>query len=126
MKGKTMLPMTTKFTRRQFLKSAAQAGALLANAWNLDTALVQAIEQHHHRGSPAAPSVAAATAAANNFCKQCQIGESGDAVVEELPDDVIRRFGTPEEISGRLAAVIPDEINRAAAFLCPNREQAMQ
>lgn len=99
-----------------------ESGALLARTWNLDASLAQVIECHHRRDrAPVLP--AAAAAVANNFCKQSRIGDCGDSVVEELPDEIVLRFGALDEVTGRLAAVIPDEINRAAAFLCPTQER---
>ena len=70
----------------------AQAGSLLAKRWELDEALINAID-HHHDINNGNNILKDCVFAANQISKKMQFGYAGDPVIEEFPDSIINRFG---------------------------------
>jgi len=78
-------------TELEFLgTSHAQVGKLLAERWELDQALVTAIDHHHDADND--NLLQDCVFAANQISKKMQFGFAGNPIVEEFPDNIIARF----------------------------------
>ncbi len=68
----------------------AQVGKILAEKWELDPVLIDAIEHHHDTLNETMLSACIFTA--NQISKKLQFGFAGNPVIEETPDEIIPRF----------------------------------
>ena len=105
--------------------SHADLGGLLARKWILDPMLVEVIEQHH------APDMAHLEShlvkiviVADNLCKQAQLGQSGNPVMEEGSEDLIGKLNIPEASLQPIVEQLPHELEKASEFLNPGKEVA--
>jgi putative nucleotidyltransferase with HDIG domain len=71
--------------------SHAQAGKLLAKRWELDEALISAIDHHHDSNND--NIMKDCVFAANQISKKMQFGYAGDPIIDEFPDSIFNRFG---------------------------------
>lgn len=73
----------------------AQAGKLLAEKWQFDLALINAIDHHHdnYKMCNNDDILKDCVFVANQISKKMQFGFAGDPVIEEFPDKIISRFG---------------------------------
>jgi len=68
----------------------AQVGKILAEKWELDPTLIDAIEHHHDHDNKSLLTNCIATA--NEISKKLQFGFSGNPIINESPDQIIPRF----------------------------------
>ncbi len=68
----------------------AQVGKMLAEKWELDPVLIEAIEHHHDNSNE--QRLTACIAIANQVSKKLQFGFSGNGVVEESPSEIMPYF----------------------------------
>lgn len=68
----------------------AQVGKMLAEKWELDPILIDAIEHHHDNNHKTLLLTCIATA--NQISKKLLFGFSGNTIIDELPDQLIPRF----------------------------------
>lgn len=77
---------------REFIgMNHAEAGKLLAEKWELDEALISAIDHHHDTNND--NILKDCVFAANQISKKMQFGFAGNPIIEPLPDHMISRFG---------------------------------
>ncbi len=67
----------------------SSVGKLLALKWNLDQALINAIDHHHNKENNV---LANCIFAANQISKKMQFGFAGNSVVEEFPQHIQNQF----------------------------------
>ena len=67
-------------------------GAMLAEKWQLSKSLSSTIRQHHDEISPN-NTMLSCLFVANLISNKLSLGDSGNAVVEELPPGLVKRFG---------------------------------
>jgi putative nucleotidyltransferase with HDIG domain len=73
----------------------AEVGALLAEKWKLPDNLVTSIRYHHAPlDNPNADLLQFCVTTANEIAKFLQIGDGGSPVVEQIPQEILDRFGT--------------------------------
>lgn len=68
----------------------AEAGALLAEKWELSELLTETIRHHHH---PPDNAFGECLFAANQIGKRLRYGDGGNPVTEAFPETVVNRFG---------------------------------
>ncbi len=70
-------------------------GSMLGNKWQLPDKLIQCIDSHHTADNIDETSslLQDSIFVANQICKSMEIGYGGDNLVENLPEDIINRFG---------------------------------
>jgi putative nucleotidyltransferase with HDIG domain len=68
----------------------AQVGKILAEKWELDPVLIDAIAHHHDAKNETVLNACIFTA--NQISKKLQFGFSGNPLIEEIPDEIIPRF----------------------------------
>jgi HD-like signal output (HDOD) protein len=109
-----------------FGMSHARAGGILARRWKLDGVLAAAIEGHHRPRAWQEPGLSGVVMVANSLCKRCRTGDSGNGILEEAERDIVRQLGLPREAVARAAAMVPQEVDKAAEFLhfMQDQEQA--
>lgn len=66
--------------------------SMLGEKWQLHTALISSMREHHHAEKPG-NALRDCVFAANQLSKQMQIGGAGHQLIENLPDAVCNRFG---------------------------------
>lgn len=94
----------------------AEVGALLAEHWKLDTALIDCIRDHH-RMQGEGSALTDCVFAADQITKRAAIGHAGNRVVEPFPERVVTRLGMDLE---QLAAELGDlkqEEEKARLFM---------
>ncbi|NOQ77676.1 MAG: HDOD domain-containing protein [Methylococcaceae bacterium] len=70
----------------------AQAGKILAEKWNLDPVLIDAIDHHHYADAKNKTLLKDCLFTANQISKKLQFGFAGNPVIEETPGEIISRF----------------------------------
>jgi len=96
--------------------SYAEAGAMLAQSWQLPTSLVDSIRTHvdcDAKSSDMAISVAAASMVATAM----GLGISGECVVEEFPECIQQRLGCELEIIVEQMQALPDEVSKIQSMV---------
>jgi len=76
--------------------SHAQAGKILAERWELDPILIDAIENHHNSKNNSQLKDCIFTA--NQISKKLQFGFSGNPIIEENSEELIPRFNLTLEV----------------------------
>ena len=98
--------------------SHVEAGAVLAMRWKLDRNFVDVIRYHHLPTSARTPqSLTDIVAIAQNVCKRCGVGDSGDTCIEEYADQMALHYGIQPEQVEQVGRKLPDELDKAAIFL---------
>lgn len=69
----------------------AQVGKILAEKWELDPVLIDAIERHHDTDKDKTILLECITTA-NQISKKLDFGFSGNPIIDETPDQLIPRF----------------------------------
>jgi len=93
----------------------AQAGKLLAEKWQFDLALINAIDHHHDRNND--NILKDCVFAANQISKKMQFGFAGDPIIEELPDNITARFGLSLDDLINTIADLANVESEAIAFI---------
>ncbi len=68
----------------------AQAGRILAERWNLDQTLINAIDHHHLSSYDSI--LKDCVFAANQISKKMEFGFAGNPIIEEFPDSICKLF----------------------------------
>ncbi|MBF0505223.1 MAG: HDOD domain-containing protein [Nitrospirae bacterium] len=91
-------------------------GSLLGERWRLPANLVASLKGHHCLEGDRLP-LTSVVAAANQVSKWLQIGDSGNPILEKMPDAIAEQFGEDfGTIVERLGGVT-DEIEKAKVFI---------
>lgn len=86
--------LSLHLTEQEFIGiSHAQAGKMLAQKWQLADELVTAIAHHHDILEDSLMSQCIFTA--NQITKHLKYGNSGNAIIDEFPEIINKRFGMP-------------------------------
>jgi putative nucleotidyltransferase with HDIG domain len=86
----------------------AQVGKILAEKWELDPVLIDAIAHHHNDDAKNETALNACIFTANQISKKLQFGFSGNLILEENPDEIIPRFGlTLDDLISSLGDLSP-------------------
>ena len=95
-----------------------QVGGFLAKKWKLAPPIVEIIEGHHcmefHNGQNRLLSI---VILANNICKELEIGNSGNPVIEEGAQKFAKHLGITEEQQQEIKKRLPLELDKAEIFL---------
>jgi len=80
-------------TESEFLGiNHAQAGRLLAEKWELDPVLIDAIDHHHNDSNSDITLLKECLFTANQISKKLQFGFAGNPIIDENPGEIIPRF----------------------------------
>lgn len=71
----------------------AQAGKILAEKWELDPVLIDAIECHHNNNEKNNTILKDCIFTANQISKKLQFGYAGNPIIEENLSEILPRFG---------------------------------
>lgn len=94
----------------------AQIGSLLGEKWQLPSNIIAPLRGHHCPDND--PSVLTnVVTAANQISKELKMGNSGESIIEKIPDEITAIFGP--DIDGIVVALgdINAEIDKAMMFI---------
>jgi len=96
----------------------AYVGGLMAEMWNLPRDLKEAVEQHHQLAPGAAPDVLVALVhAANELCREANVGSGGDFGPAALRSEVRQLLNLHPESQGLILEELAVRMKEAEDFL---------
>jgi putative nucleotidyltransferase with HDIG domain len=102
--------------KQMFGVSHAAIGSLLAEKWQMPENLNRALQNHHDYNSEKS-QLGDFLTAADQISKELHIGFSGDNIVEELPQQVLTKFGVDIDHVIVSLGDIRAEVEKAAVLL---------
>ncbi|MBW1780337.1 MAG: HDOD domain-containing protein [Deltaproteobacteria bacterium] len=103
--------------RSHFGCDHTHVGGLLARKWKLDTPIADVIKGHHEIPEKGKADARALVTISNNLCKEWTIGDGGNSVIEEMSADVSDEIGLGPHVLAQAANLLPEQLNKAEAFL---------
>ncbi len=98
----------------------ALVGSMVAERWRFPDSVCRAIGGHHERDSIVqrkTPDLVGAVYLANLMAKVMLVGNGGDFIVLDTPDDLWARFGFTRQITDRFLNRVYDELKEFCSFL---------
>ncbi len=94
-------------------------GAMLAEKWELPKELTECIRNHHNADAiDASPDIVDdCVFAADQISKKLEFGFSGNPIIEEFPDHMVKRFGMGMDQMIEVLGDLSHEVEKAESFI---------